>query len=134
MARLQVFLAALDARIYTLHMGDRFADYGLVGVAIVEGDALDSFVLSCRVMGLGGEDAFLRSVLALEAAHRPDGVLMATYLPTERNKPCARLLPANGFDPQPDAGDGAYLYALSRGVLAPPAHCRVEIDAGMAAV
>ncbi|MNT81375.1 hypothetical protein D3C72_2209680 [compost metagenome] len=115
-------------------MGDRFADYGLVGVAIVEGDQLDSFVLSCRVMGLGGEDAFLRSVLASEAARRPTGVLQARYLPTERNKPCAKLLPANGFESLPDADDGAYVYPLAKGVQAPPAHCRVDLDAAEVAV
>jgi predicted enzyme involved in methoxymalonyl-ACP biosynthesis len=38
-------------QVYILAAKDRFADYGLVGVLIYAGNHIDTFVLSCRVIG-----------------------------------------------------------------------------------
>lgn len=47
--------------IYTTRAKDRFADHGLIGVLLSQKDnnILDQFILSCRVFGLGIEQAML---------------------------------------------------------------------------
>jgi FkbH-like protein len=66
---------------------DRFGDYGVVGAYIVQREdggcgVLDTFVLSCRAMGRGVEEAMLAS--AVEAA---GGSLAITVVETPKNTP-----------------------------------------------
>jgi FkbH-like protein len=130
LTRLLAFLQDPDARMYSLCLNDCYADYGLVGAAIILGEDLESFVLSCRVMGLGAEDAFLRSVMALEAKRRPTGMLRASYIPTGRNMPCAGLLSANGFQEQSSSETvHVYTFQLEHGAPSPPAHCKIALIA-----
>ena len=69
-------------------MADRFGDYGLVGVVLYETEAdrfkLDTFLLSCRVLGRGVEHTVLSSIgqRVLRAGER---FVELTCLPTERN-------------------------------------------------
>ena len=67
----QVKAADARWRVDALTASDRFGDYGLVGVAITNriGDVceIDSFLLSCRVIGRSVETALL-SYVAREAA------------------------------------------------------------------
>lgn len=80
-----------DGGIFILRMRDRMADHGLVGVAIVERGAVLNFVMSCRVIGLGGERALLDQVTDAIPA------LTATIVPTDRNLPVRHLYRDNGF-------------------------------------
>jgi FkbH-like protein len=122
---LRRFLDEPGSRVYTLSARDRFTDYGLVGAAIVAGDELDSFVLSCRVMGLELEDVFLRTILLHDAPK------VATYIPTGRNGPCAALLPTNGFQ-QVLKGELEssvhFEYPPNGACPEPPIHCRVSVE------
>ncbi|GES53059.1 hypothetical protein Rhsp01_56720 [Rhizobium sp. NBRC 114257] len=43
----------------TFEVQDNYSSYGLVGVAILNGSFLDQFVMSCRVVGLGVENAVI---------------------------------------------------------------------------
>jgi predicted enzyme involved in methoxymalonyl-ACP biosynthesis len=72
--------------------------FGTVAIIILSRKAeeitIDSFVMSCRAMGFGLEQAFLRLVLDEEKqAKRAVG----RYVPTDRNQPCARVFADNGF-------------------------------------
>lgn len=42
---------------------DRFTDYGLVGVMLYEKETIVQYVMSCRVIGIGVEEAVLNSVI-----------------------------------------------------------------------
>ena len=59
-------LHAQGAQVLRVRVSDRFGDYGLVGVLIAQlhGEALvvDTFLLSCRVLGRGVEHAMLRNL------------------------------------------------------------------------
>jgi FkbH-like protein len=59
-------LLSQGAQALRVRVSDRFGDYGLVGVMIVQAceDALlvDTFLLSCRVLGRGVEHAMLRAL------------------------------------------------------------------------
>jgi FkbH-like protein len=72
-------------------VSDRHGDYGLTGIAsfTVEGHTavITDFVLSCRVMGRGVENAML-GMLAELARDIGLNRLVATYRPTDRNAPC----------------------------------------------
>jgi FkbH-like protein len=92
---LDAAVARPDGRVYTLRVADRFADYGLVGVCVVEGPNIALVVVSCRVLGLGVEDVFLRSVLRdLQSVH---AAVEGRIAPSDRNLPCRNLFRNNGF-------------------------------------
>ena len=70
------------AKIWTLAVRDKFGDNGITGLMIVakEGE-VDTLLMSCRVLGKGIEEAFVKTVLGrLEMP-----VLHAKYIPTEKN-------------------------------------------------
>ena len=89
-------------RIFGLRVSDKFGDYGLTGVVIAEifpkGSELgiDTFLLSCRVLGRGVETALL-SVLAGEAQKEGATELVANFIPTAKNAPAAAFLPDHHF-------------------------------------
>lgn len=90
-----------DGIVYTMSMGDRFSDYGIVGVAIVtdirtHSWEIDSFMLSCRAFGRNIERELLAAVLA-DAADAGAGIVRARYAATAKNGMTRDFFPANGF-------------------------------------
>lgn len=86
---------------YTFEVTDRFGDYGVVGMAIVRfvhsGEAsLDSFLMSCRVLGRHVECAFF-NLLVSELQHRGVTMLHAKYRRTSKNAQVAELYDTLGF-------------------------------------
>jgi FkbH-like protein len=94
--------------VYGLSVADRFGDHGLVGTAVVrlEGPTwrIESFLLSCRVMGLSVETALLAKIH--EAARR-NGVrqLVGEFRPTAKNRPAEDLYRRHGFRRAAEDGD-----------------------------
>lgn len=77
---------------------DKFGDEGIVAMAVVsqKEPKLESFVMSCRVIGRNVEYALLGAICeGLKAAGLR--TLSAEYRATSRNGPCRDLLPAAGF-------------------------------------
>jgi len=80
---------------------DKFGDNGITGVFIVEkinSDEwlLDSFLLSCRVMGREVEKAILFHIIN-EAKKNKVKKLKAKFIPTAKNKPIENLLEDSKF-------------------------------------
>ena len=81
---------------------DKFGDNGITGVYIVNKNHadkewyIDTFLLSCRVMGRGIEEVMLGYILSKA---KEEGVerVKAEFIPTKKNKPCEQLLPNFGF-------------------------------------
>jgi FkbH-like protein len=71
-------------------VSDRFGDYGLVGLVIAESRAelllIDTFLLSCRVLGRGVEHAIMRRLGEI-ADNRKLMHLDLPYFPTPKNEP-----------------------------------------------
>jgi len=121
-------LAALaqggGVRIYGCTVRDRFGDNGLVGVAIVRtGPAcweIDTFLLSCRVIGRTVETAML-SHIAAQAREAGAGLLQGWFHPTPKNQPAVDFYQRHGFR-QVEARDGAGLWEhdLTRADIAWP--------------
>ena len=69
------------SNVYSLNVRDTFGNQGLCGVLILRGSTVESFLLSCRVLGRGVEFSPWRD-LAL-------GPLTSCYIPTEKNRQVA---------------------------------------------
>jgi FkbH-like protein len=100
--------------IFSIRVRDRFGDHGLVGVAIAhdEGEQceVDTFLLSCRVIGRTVETALLAH-LAESAAQRGRKRLVGWFLPTKKNAPARDFYQQHGFERQETNGAGS-LWAL----------------------
>lgn len=87
--------------IFSIKVRDRFGDHGLVGVAIThdEGEQceVDTFLLSCRVIGRTVETALLAH-LAESAAQRGRKQLFGWFLPTKKNAPARDFYQQHGFE------------------------------------
>ena len=85
-----------------LYMGlkDRFGDSGIVGVAIMyysdTSAVIDSFLLSCRVIGRGLEDVLLKECLELSRKRRHREI-RGIYIKTNKNNQVADFYPKRGF-------------------------------------
>tara|TARA_Y100000590_G_scaffold401389_1_gene486206 strand:+ start:3969 stop:5711 length:1743 start_codon:yes stop_codon:yes gene_type:complete len=79
---------------------DKFGDNGITGVFIIKKNDkiwnLDTFLLSCRVMGRGVENLILSHLLQ-EAKKNGIKEFIAEFIPTEKNKPSSNFLKENGF-------------------------------------
>ncbi len=79
----------------TVHVRDRFGSYGLTGVMIVNHKnnalAVETFLLSCRVLGRGVEHRMLASLGAL-ARTRGIAVVEAQFKRGQRNQPALLFL------------------------------------------
>jgi FkbH-like protein len=91
-----------------LELRDRFADHGLVGVLIAtrEDDAMviDTWLLSCRVIGRTAEHAMLEQ-LCRRAVAQGCTRLRGTYVPTAKNALVAGLYESLGFVQDGEADD-----------------------------
>ncbi len=99
---------------------DRFGDAGVVGLALVAQEVeqsawrIDSFLLSCRVIGRGIETAMLGEIARLA---REAGIqrIVGEYIPSAKNALCADFYPGHGFsiEAAPGEGDSIMRYGLT---------------------
>jgi len=113
-----------------LRATDRFGDNGLVGVAIgipesTEEWRIDTFLMSCRVIGRGIEKALL-STLAGLATDRGGKRLVGEYVQTNRNSMAEAFFKGEGFEPR-DADGRYWECALEGAVLLSPDFIDVEL-------
>jgi FkbH-like protein len=87
-------------RVLSIKVRDRFGDHGLVGVAITrdEGEAceIDTFLMSCRVIGRTVETALL-SHLVQDAVARGLQRLAGRFVPSKKNAPARDFYARHGF-------------------------------------
>ncbi len=97
-----------------VHVRDRFGDYGLVGLVIRqqrEGALyVDTFLMSCRVLGRGVEHEVVRR-LAKVAAESKLSVLRFPFVPTQKNRPMQKFLDEIGSAFRRSEGEG-FVYEL----------------------
>lgn len=94
--------------IYSLKVSDRLGDEGIVGVAIVRKEpkkwTLDSFLLSCRVIGRKIETAFLAKIIE-DSKEQDVSMLVGEYIPSKKNAPVKSFYADHGFEKFEDEGD-----------------------------
>lgn len=119
-AEITAMADASDVTVHTLSVQDIFGDSGLVGVAILrrreEGRSLDTFLMSCRVLGRGIEKAFLYEVMNNT---KKSGVkeIMGYYVPSSKNGLAADFLRDCGFHHVRGDGNGGTTWRLDLGSL-----------------
>lgn len=88
-------LAQEGKKCLCVEVKDRFGDYGLVGAVILEPTSealiIESFMLSCRVLGRGVEHAMMREVARLAAEMGRDQIF-ADFAPSKKNLPARQFL------------------------------------------
>ncbi len=107
-----------------LRVIDRFGDNGIVAVGFVETNGetarIDTFLMSCRVIGRTVETAFL-SQLAHHARAAGCTRMDGWYRPTEKNAPCSDFYQRHGFALAEDGPEGTlWSFDLTRDLPAVP--------------
>jgi len=115
--QMREFIESDDWTVGSFSLADIFGDSGIVGLMLLRHlnastAEIDTFLMSCRVIGRRAETAFLETVLARQASSGVSRII-ADYLPTRKNQLVANFLAEHGFTL---GEDGRY----SRDLLAPP--------------
>jgi predicted enzyme involved in methoxymalonyl-ACP biosynthesis len=101
-----------------MRVRDRFGDHGIVGILIASHDAeslcVDTWLMSCRVLGRRLEEVMLNSLrkYAYAAGYK---TVVGLYRPTAKNHQVADLYDRRGFDFIETAVSGERRYRLSLG-------------------
>ncbi len=109
---IRAFLSSPDTELYTMEVADKFTNYGLVGVCLIRAGEIDTFVMSCRVLGLKVETVFLVSVLRHCRWAKCD--VWGRIVETQYNQPCRHLFLQSGFT-QDD--EGRYVCRRGEGLV-----------------
>ncbi len=106
--KLQSFIQDPGVRLWTLSSKDRFGDHGLVALALVRTTrtswTIDSFLMSCRVIGYGIETALL-ALVAERARAAGASELIGEFIETKKNVPARDLFEKHGFTRAETEGD-----------------------------
>lgn len=101
--------------VYSAEVADKFGEYGVVIVAIVEIKdevaRLDTFLMSCRVMGRDVEFTFLEYIIRKMHAEGCKK-MTAQFIPTKKNIPSKNFLSDAGFKERKGAKNGIKRYSL----------------------
>ena len=129
---------AADWDVYSTEVSDRFGDNGIVGVAMVRrGERagqrvaeIDTFLLSCRVIGRTVEDAMLH-VLIEDCRRQGIERMVGWFVPTAKNKPAERFYARHGFHAL-ERTEAGTLWALDLDgrMIACPAWIELRAQAG----
>jgi len=105
---------------------DKFGDSGITNVFIIEKNdkewKIDTFLLSCRVIGRGIEDAIISYILK-EAKNQGVEKIRANFIPTKKNSPAEAFLPNCGFKKE----NGYWIYDLKDSIKIPD-HLLLEVE------
>jgi FkbH-like protein len=112
-------------RVWSLHVKDRYADNGLVGVAISKHEdgvcEIDTFLMSCRVIGRTVETALLARI-AEDAKQNDAVILRGSFIPTKKNAPAADFYKDHGFQ---EEGEGVWSLDLREKGIEMPQWIRI---------
>ena len=95
-AEVEEIAASPDHEIYVVYSSDKYGDSGLISVIIMTGSGadvrIDSFLMSCRVMGRKLEDVIIN-----ELASEYQKKMIGEFIPTAKNAPVRDLYDKLGF-------------------------------------
>jgi FkbH-like protein len=87
--------------VFTIDIKDKFGDHGITGLMIIELDnskaRINSFLLSCRVLGKGIEGAFINHILA-KLKESGTKKVFAEYISTSKNSQVKDFYEKVGFE------------------------------------
>lgn len=122
-----------DTHVFTVRVKDCYGDHGLTGLAIVRDvqavTEIDTFLLSCRVLGRGVEAALL-AFLCDRARGLRRREIHGRFVPTRKNAQAAHFFPGHGFHQAEGPGDGPWVADPSRVRVVCPAWIRLTVAEG----
>lgn len=98
-------------KIWCISVADKFGDNGITGCVMVNGNEIDTFLLSCRILGKGIEIAFAKKIMAM-LQENGIHVLTAKFFPTAKNSQVKDFWEKVGFICNHEASDGSREYEL----------------------
>lgn len=103
---IQKFLESDKMVVGCAQVEDKFGDNGITGVFIIKKDTkkewtIDTFLLSCRVMGRDVEKGILGYIINKARENNVEKI-KAEFIPTAKNKPIESFLPNCGFKKEDD--------------------------------
>jgi FkbH-like protein len=127
--RMQGFVRDEAWLVADFSLADVFGDSGIVGLALLHCTTphtaeLDTFLMSCRVIGREAESAFLHALLRYLAARGVHEVT-ADFLPTRKNDLAKAFLPEHSFE---KGADGRYRRDLGKEPPQPEAAFSVAVE------
>jgi FkbH-like protein len=113
-SEIRQFIASGKYKMYVFSVSDKFGEYGITGMALVEIDNLkatiDTFLMSCRVIGRNIETAFLNFIIKDMQSQGVETIL-AQYVRTMKNKQVESFYDHFGFS-LISGNDDAKMYSL----------------------
>lgn len=100
-------------KIWCISVADKFGDNGITGAIMVtpEGE-IDTFLLSCRILGKGIEISFIKKILSLLSESDFD-TLSAKYVPTVKNAQVKEFWEKVGFTCVGETVNGEKNYTIT---------------------
>ena len=129
-ANIKDFVQSPKHRVYYLKTRDRFGDHGITGVCITCTEAsnceIDTFLLSCRIIGRGIEQAFLHHIcnetLSLKA-----NKLVGRYISTRKNQIAGNFLSDVHFDTvSRNDQEAIFTMDLDKSIVPLPSHIQLN--------
>jgi len=94
------FVTSGNYNVYTLRLIDKYGDNGIVVVAIIEKENdqwyIDSFLMSCRVIGRQAETALLNTIIE-DALKENVKMLRGNFIKSEKNSPAQEFYRMHNF-------------------------------------
>lgn len=117
-----------SARVFSVSAKDKFGDHGIVGVMILKLDGedclIDTFLLSCRVVGLKVEQ-YMAAFAAAVARQAKVKNVVGEYIPTSKNEMAADMYTNLGFK---QANGSLFKLDLERQQIDSPHHITPPAD------
>ena len=127
-AEIKKYMEAADVDVLSLRLVDQFGDSGLVGVCILkyigQRAVVDTFLLSCRVLGRGVEDVFIIQALKM-AKQRGCEAVIGEYYPTKKNAQVKDFYQKQGFEPfsQPtNDSEQRFIFPMNQSISEEPSY------------
>lgn len=102
-SQIEQYMTSSKEAVYSLHVIDKFGDNGLTGVCIVREDnmliktiIIDTFLLSCRIIGRNIEFAFLNTIIK-DLVNNGYNFIKASFILTQKNEQVAEFYEKSGF-------------------------------------
>jgi len=90
--------------VLTLSLSDKYGEYGTTGLAIVKNDSkwfIDTFLLSCRILGRSAEEALMSEVISL-AKLKGASEVFGSFIRTQKNVVAEDAFESLGFKKNDD--------------------------------
>jgi FkbH-like protein len=110
-AQMRSFMESSSKGVVLLEYEDKFGKEGIVGLSLLDLDKgeVDSFLLSCRIIGRGVESRFLDEIerQMRETGHR---AVTARFISTAKNQPASTLFEDHGYELCKKESNGTKLF------------------------